>query len=1844
MAVEDRKDVKHNLRATAPPRLPHLPSPTLPSLLAEPSIRMLLILLILFTQSASAAGCQAISSSGSYQLTQNGVGAPNSASPLTGSACIKINASNVLFDCNGYNISNNGTTGVTYGVSISSASNVTVRNCRLITGYRYGIYLSSTGNSSILNNTITSLSSGADSTSAGILLTGSSRNKADGNIVHDYTSSSASDIFGIDLLGSSNNNNITSNQVFNIQNTNGVLGRAYGYYVASSTNERLINNTDANISGLNLGIGFTFDTSTYSMMENNTATNDSHRGFDFYDSTSCNATGNTARYHYPASSAPDSGLGFYVHHSFGGDASNHRLINNTAYNNSNDGIFADGASGLYIANNTVFNNTAGGIWLTNCFVDLNNDHLYNNGPDLDLEGTLFSSFSVSAVNETIDNPKGDRTNFTSLSLTYTSGLSGIENFAFKWAPQPPSPPLLSFKQKFINETHTCLLCSIDSLSWGWDQSEVGFSNESSFKLYRYDGSSWSNEGATLDTSANTLTKTTFADSGIFGILQNNVSITCPVINSSGTYTLTQNLQGSPNDAAPLANFTCVKINASNVVFDCAGYNITGNSSTGTTYGILPINASNVTVKNCHVSNYTYGIDAHLVRTSTLSNNTAYSNTFGICLNMSNSSVINGSDVYGNTDENIILDTSYFDSLDNNYAHSSISRGIRLLTSSYNNITNNRLINNTPGLQLAYGSTFNRLVNNTANNNSNYGFRVFNQSNDNTFINNTACYNINTSSTNGMGFRAHLDSHRNNFTGNIACNNSINGFDMSGSDNNTIYGNKVFGNGLYGIYLNLSSRNTLDSNNVTKDGWDEIAGDYSNYTVLTRNNVTGRGIEYGNADIGMHFSDNLNISYNRLLNANSSGILISASHSSYIVGNYIANSYSHDGIDMPNNTGSIVLDNNITNASLMGIRCDDCLDVLINNSIINSAVVGIGSASMANSTVSSNNVSATQYGLYLIGSSSGYNLSYNLLFNNSYDLYLADSSASPTTARMINTTITNPAGTLQNLTVLSLDDSIAASSAYSINWTVQPAALPANTVDFHDKYINIANQSGPLAIDSMTWPWNATESIGFDDHSIELWRYDTLGWHLLNSTPDWANRRISLSNINVSGTYALLERTNATCPIITDPGTYYQSMNLSGAPNSASEIGSGYKACVKVASSNVVFDCNGYIIQNNGTAGTTFGILLNASVSNVTVRDCIVSNYTYGLYLYSSSNDTIVNNSALLNENGFRLENSANSNILTDNLAFNNSAYGFILYQNSDNNALANNTAYNNGNRGFYLYVGSSYNLIADNVAHDNGNRGFYLDTQCSFNNLTNNTAYNNQNRGFHLYSNSSYNTLDGNIAYNNSPTGFRIESSIGNNLTNDRAFNNSLYGFFIDNNASGNMLVNDSAYENIDTGFFFNQSANNSITGSSAYLSPSGIILDASPGNNLSNCTTYSDGGGILIRNGADDTRISNSASFGIINTGLSVSASNRTVVSGFHFYDNGADLRIDSSASASLINISGAVFDNPAGNLANFTNLSLDDIAQAGDIYSINWAALPGTVPYNTTSFSDKFVDIDIVNGSVSIDRAVWSWSALEAAPYQESLFDIYEYNSSSGNWTKLNASLDLLSHTLSISNLVPHSGFGPFQQGNATFNPKPIVLNGANVTDINNTPRWGESGPQNFSTKGGNITFANISSASLTDRWAAFYGNVSGKIILGSDEDTLVYTWVWQNNESGVVCVSTDATLHYENVSGASGSDIDLAWGFAPSSDDGNSTFTGTNCTLSIGATLVGNSSYADTGQSGGFITCALKRNQTPTKPDMIFCTQIGSTHTLWDNETGDFEMLVPTAIGYGATETYYFYTNLQ
>ena len=118
------------------------------------------------------------------------------------------------------------------------------------------------------------------------------------------------------------------------------------------------------------------------------------------------------------------------------------------------------------------------------------------------------------------------------------------------------------------------------------------------------------------------------------------------------------------------------------------------------------------------------------------------------------------------------------------------------------------------------------------------------------------------------------------------------------------------------------------------------------------------------------------------------------------------------------------------------------------------------------------------------------------------------------------------------------------------------------------------------------------------------------------------------------------------------------------------------------------------------------------------RATYTASYNCGIYLSSSSDNTITGNTCTNNNYGIDLYSSSN-NTITNNTCTYNSKFGIWLY-NSNNNTITGNTCNNNNNYGIDLYS-SSNNTITGNTCNNNSYSGIYLASSRN-NTITGNTC------------------------------------------------------------------------------------------------------------------------------------------------------------------------------------------------------------------------------------------------------------------------------------------------------------------------------------------------------------------------------------------------------------------------------------------------------------------------------------------------------------------------------------------
>ncbi len=319
-----------------------------------------------------------------------------------------------------------------------------------------------------------------------------------------------------------------------------------------------------------------------------------------------------------------------------------------------------------------------------------------------------------------------------------------------------------------------------------------------------------------------------------------------------------------------------------------------------------------------------------------------------------------------------------------------------------------------------------------------------------------------------------------------------------------------------------------------------------------------------------------------------------------------------------------------------------------------------------------------------------------------------------------------------------------------------------------------------------------------------------------------------------------------------------------------------------------------------------------------------------------------------------------------------------IHTNNQENNTVENCRILGYNIGMYL-ENSTNTTVVNNTFYSNPSVGL-ASRLSTLNNITNNTAYNNTDYGFSLTQSSFNNTLTENIAYNNT-RGFRFDTACSfNKITNNLAYDHSLYGFYV-TNSHWNTFIDNTAYNNND-GFYL-QSSDNS-------------------GYPFIDNTAY------------------NNARYGLYMFFVDINITDTTL------YNNSRDVEVSTERGSASFNMTNTLFLNPAGTLVNYTNLSSSDIVADGDGYSISWSASPLTLPEGGTSFAQKFLNITTVSGPPSIDSLTWHWLDSELGGYTETLFVIWEYNSSGWGAAALNNTPNTAANTLSLYNHTPESIYG--------------------------------------------------------------------------------------------------------------------------------------------------------------------------------------------------------------------------
>lgn len=259
--------------------------------------------------------------------------------------------------------------------------------------------------------------------------------------------------------------------------------------------------------------------------------------------------------------------------------------------------------------------------------------------------------------------------------------------------------------------------------------------------------------------------------------------------------------------------------------------------------------------------------------------------------------------------------------------------------------------------------------------------------------------------------------------------------------------------------------------------------------------------------------------------------------------------------------------------------------------------------------------------------------------------------------------------------------------------------------------------------------------------------------------------------------------------------------------------------INIGADNVILDCNCAVLDgvDGGSYSSLMGFGIRVSGDGVTVKDCTLRNYQFGIVTNGDSVIITGNKLDEIEERGIWLNYGASNNYVINNELSNCDYAGIISYSSTGGNVIAENTI-EDGEYGIYLKSGEN-NLVYDNDVFDN-KYGLHSEAQSNRiigNNFTwTSTSYGDWGVVFedsheNLFADNHvqgpYNGIrlddsNNNVLSRNNITysvynGVLLEGGSGdNNITGNNISKHSRRGVFIDGYGSNNIIYNNTISEN----------------------------------------------------------------------------------------------------------------------------------------------------------------------------------------------------------------------------------------------------------------------------------------------------------------------------------------------------------------------------------------------------------------------------------------------------------------
>lgn len=709
-------------------------------------------------------------------------------------------------------------------------------------------------------------------------------------------------------------------------------------------------------------------------------------------------------------------------------------------------------------------------------------------------------------------------------------------------------------------------------------------------------------------------------------------------------------------------------------------------------------------------------------------------------------------------------------------------------------------------------------------------------------------------------------------------------------NSLTISNNIFSSGDVGVFLNNCSNILVNNNNftyVTDPVW--IQG--SSHNQLVQNNNMYNGY-YGVTISGSNYN---NITSNHIYYMSVDAIYILSSQFTVFQGNVIQNTTSYS-ILLRVASNTTIIGNTIQYGLSTAIYLEDSNSTLIRNNYVDSNSLG------AIVVVNPNYISVANIVKFndFINNYPGYP---QITDNGSNDIFLfnyysdhsnidangdgvADSpyyfqgSSSNADLKPSATSIFNTSKIL-GLLITYPNAGTFLPGIITIVWDPAEVSLGPASIYYNVYY---SNDNG------VTWNVISTNilsnSVSWDASSVSIGSY-LIKVNVTNGI---------VNNHYISNTFTISTSSIGNIVITNNSGFAAYASSGDGSANnpwiiSYYTITQTGTTAIFIANTTDYFIIEYNVLQGTGTAGT-YGIYLY-NVTNGQLYNNTISDFDSGIFIDTSSWIKVTSNEILANINAGIYLKSSNYNTVSSNVIFNNGNYG-IFFQNSSNNVVDKNEVYLTGftyvpllmtmsTKKVNVLIGSGIlidpsinNTISNNIIYNNLESGVILEyTNVSL--VTGNSIYDNQVNGIEFY-NSNYNSLASNLIFGNGNTvtpyyskpnglnvligsGILIDPSYSNTLqnnviyqntndgisllssnftiiTDNKIVSNGVNGLELTNSGDNSITKNNVSYNgNVNAYYLYNYKMN-----SLSVLIGSGILIDPSTNNTISENVIYSNG------------------------------------------------------------------------------------------------------------------------------------------------------------------------------------------------------------------------------------------------------------------------------------------------------------------------------------------------------------------------------------------------------------------